>query len=97
MIIPHEHGSTRSYRLSYRTIQLLVVLAVILAAGVVAYLMNQSRIVSLAMRASELERQNEELTRKNAKILELARKVDRFLPRYPRKDTLVKQQCSQYR
>jgi murein DD-endopeptidase MepM/ murein hydrolase activator NlpD len=78
MIVPHETGKMRTFRVSVLTLRLLLFVALFIVAGAAIFLVNQGRLISLAMRASEFAQKNQELQRKNAIILELADRVDRM-------------------
>lgn len=78
MVIPHEDGDVRTFRVSYTTVRLFFFAILCIAVGIAILIVHQKRLVSLAVRAAYLEEENEELLRKNAIITELAGRMDRF-------------------
>jgi murein DD-endopeptidase MepM/ murein hydrolase activator NlpD len=78
MVIPHETGKPKTLRVSSTVIRFLSFLFILGVAASAVFIANQSRLVSQAMRASSLERENGELKRRNELIVELARRMDRF-------------------
>jgi len=76
MLIPHENGTVKTFRVSYFVVRVLGVLLAVLIAGSAMFLLNQGKLISLASKAGTIEKENRELTRKNELILELAERVN---------------------
>ncbi len=78
MVIPHETGKPRTLRVSSTIVRLLFFIFLLVVGLSAVFLVNQSRLVSQAMRTASLEEENSELKRRNALIVELAHRMDRF-------------------
>ncbi len=78
VIVPHDVGKTRTYRIPYKVFYTFLV---ILAAGAILLTIFAATYGRLLLRTREivvLQRQVEELTRKNEKLKEIAVNIDKI-------------------
>ncbi|HER44163.1 MAG TPA: hypothetical protein ENO08_06860, partial [Candidatus Eisenbacteria bacterium] len=75
IIVPHDQKGTRQYRVQYRLFYTLVALMGIGLVAMVIFVATYGRILLKAREADMLERQLQEMTRRNEQVGELMRNL----------------------
>jgi murein DD-endopeptidase MepM/ murein hydrolase activator NlpD len=75
IIVPHDQQGTKQYRMPYRLFYALVLIGIIGTAAMVIFVATYGKLLLKAREAVMLERQVDELTRRNEQIGELMRNL----------------------